>query len=154
MLNVYTVAFFGSRSISDYPETDKRLRKAIKELLCEHEYVEFLVGRHGEFDIMAASAVRTVKREYRDDNSSLILILPYVTAEYRNNKKEFLNYYDDVELCEEAECAHRKVAITVRNRKMAERADCIVCRAEHENGGAYSAVLYAKTLQKRIIDLS
>lgn len=153
MLDVYSVAFFGSRHISDYPETDKRLRKAIKELLCEHEYVEFLVGRHGEFDIMAASAVRTVKREYRDDNSSLILILPYITAEYRNNEKEFCNYYDEVELCAEAEAAHRKVAITVRNRKMAERADCVICRAEREHGGAYSAVQYAKTLKKRIIDL-
>lgn len=57
----------------------------IKELLQSHEYVEFLVGRDGEFDQAVASTVRRMKRVVGDCNSSLIWVLPYLTAEYENN---------------------------------------------------------------------
>ena len=152
MLDVYSVAFFGHRRLDDSLETEKRLQTAIKKILSESEYVEFLVGRNGEFDILAASVVRSLKREYRSDNSSLVLVLPYSTAEYRNNENSFLTYYDEVELCEESAKAHFKSAIEIRNRKMVERADCIICRIEHE-GGAYTAVEYARTLGKKIVEI-
>ena len=48
----------------------------IKELLISQEYVEFLVGRDGEFDQLVASTVRRCKRTVRDDNSALVLVLP------------------------------------------------------------------------------
>ena len=152
MLNVYTVAFFGHRHVGNPFAIEQKLQKEIRELLSEKEYVEFLMGRNGEFDIMAAAAVRTAKREYRDDNSSLVLVLPYRTAEYKNNEKSFLNYYDEVEICEEASSAHFKSAITIRNLKLSERADCVLCYIERKSGGAYAAVKHANELGKRIIN--
>lgn len=77
MLDVYSVAFFGHRSVSNFFEVEKRLQEAIREVLREHEYVEFLVGRHGEFDTMAASAVRTAKKEYRGDNSKVFCLFSF-----------------------------------------------------------------------------
>lgn len=151
MLNVYSVAFFGHRRVENVAEVAGSLQREIRQLLSEKEYIEFLVGKNGEFDTVAASAVRRAKKEYRSDNSSLVLILPYSTAEYENNEDSFLKYYDEVEICEDSQNAHYKSAITVRNQKIAERADCIICHIKRENGGAYAAVQYAKKLGKRII---
>ena len=61
----------------------------VHALLLEKEYVEFLVGRDGDFDQIVSSAVKRQKRIVRDDNSSLIWILPYPTAELRNNMENF-----------------------------------------------------------------
>ena len=49
----------------------------VHALLLEKEYVEFLVGRDGDFDQIVSSAVKRQQRLVRDDNSSLIWILPY-----------------------------------------------------------------------------
>ena len=81
-MNVFTVSFFGHRRLGDSLTTEKELQKVIQELIRTKEYVEFLVGRDGEFDQLVSSTVRRCKREIRDDNSSLVLVLPYKTAEY------------------------------------------------------------------------
>lgn len=71
----------------------------VHALLLEKEYVEFLVGRDGDFDQIVSSAVKRQKRIVRDDNSSLIWILPYPTAELHNNTENFEAYYDEIEIC-------------------------------------------------------
>ena len=151
VLNTYSVAFFGHRRVKDVSDVAECLQWEIRRLLAEKEYIEFLVGRNGEYDALAVSAVRIAKREYRSDNSSLVLILPYTTAEYRKNEEDFLKYFDEVEICEDSQNAHFKSAITVRNQKVAERADCVMCHIKRENGGAYAAVQHAKKRGKRIV---
>lgn len=89
-MEVFTVSFFGHRMIDDVFEIENRLEQLIRTLLREHQYVEFLVGRDGEFDQLVSSAIRHCKREYRSDNSSHIWILPYLTAEFRNNEESLL----------------------------------------------------------------
>ena len=54
---------------------EQQLEKLIRELLTEKEYVEFLVGRDGEFD-QPFLAVRRCKRAIRDDNSALVWVMP------------------------------------------------------------------------------
>ena len=143
-MDVFTVSFFGHRDFIYTKSLEEKFQRLLKNIISEHEYVEFLVGRNGEFDTLAASAVRRAKKEYRSDNSSLCLVLPYMTAEYGNNEQSFLSYYDEVELCEESAKAHFKSAIGIRNKKLVERADCIICHIERESGGAYEAVKYGK----------
>ena len=75
----------------------------VHALLLEKEYVEFLVGRDGDFDQIVSSTVKRQQRLVRDDNSSLIWILPYPTAELRNNMENFEAYYDEIEICGSAE---------------------------------------------------
>lgn len=89
-MEVFTVSFFGHRMIDDVFEIENRLEQLIRTLLREHQYVEFLVGRDGEFDQLVSSVIRRCKREYRSDNSSHIWILPYLTAEFRNNEESLL----------------------------------------------------------------
>ena len=97
-MNTFTVSFFGPRQIDRPFEAEERLEKIIRELIRNKEYVEFLVGRNGEFDQMAASTVRRVKKAVDDANSALVLVLPYMTAEYSNNKESFEDYYDNIEI--------------------------------------------------------
>ena len=92
-MNLFAVSFFGHREVDDPFVIEQQLEAIIRELLLTKEYVEFLVGRDGEFDQLVSSTIRRCKRTIRDDNSSLVLVLPYMTAEYRNNEQSFHEYY-------------------------------------------------------------
>ena len=150
-MDIYTVAFFGHRYIDNPFRIADRLAEEIRRLLSEHEYVDFLVGRDGEFDQFASSAVLRVRKQYRDDNSSLVLVLPY---EYLNNEESYHDYYSDVEISYAASKAHPKAAIQIRNREIVERADLILCCIEREKGGAWQTVRYAMKQGKDVINLA
>ncbi len=154
MLNVYTVSFFGHRQIENAAAIEKRLDEIIRPLLLEKEYVEFLVGRDGEFDQLAASAVKRLKRSVGGDNSALVWVLPYPTAEYRDYEADFADYYDEIEVCPESAAAHFKSAFQIRNRWMVDRSNLVICYVERQYGGAFQTLQYAQGHRKSIIDLA
>ena len=57
-MKTYAVSFFGHRQIDNVFAIEERLETMIRELLLSKEYVEFLIGRDGEFDQLVASTVR------------------------------------------------------------------------------------------------
>jgi len=143
-MNTCTVSFFGHRMIENALGIENRLERLIRTLLREHEYVEFLVGRDGEFDQLVSSVIRRCKRNVRDDNSAHIWVLPYLTAEYRDNEEFFRDYYDEIEVCEAAAGDHYKNAHQTRNRAMVDRSDLVVFCIQHERGGAWQTMKYAQ----------
>jgi hypothetical protein len=143
-MNIFTVSFFGHREISNPTEIENRLERVIRDLIERKEYVEFLVGRDGEFDQLVSSTIRRVTTAYGYGNSSHVLVLPYMKAEYRDNEQSFLEYYDEVEVCAESSSAYYKSAILIRNRSMVDRSDLVVCCIQRKSGGAYKTVQYAK----------
>ena len=143
-MNTYTVSFFGHRMMDNTLEIENRLEQLIRTLLSEHEYVEFLVGRDGEFDQLVSSTIRRCKREYRSDNSAHIWVLPYITAEFRDNEESFRDYYDEIEVCEAAAGSHYKNAHQTRNRAMVDRSDLVVLCIQHASGGAWQTMQYTK----------
>ena len=152
-MNTYTVCFFGHREICNLFELEEKLEEHIRILLESKEYVEFLVGRNGEFDQLVSSTIRRCKRNTRDDNSALVLVLPYATAEYRYNEQSFHEYYDEIEICAESAEKHFKSAHQTRNRSMVDRSDLVVFCVEHNSGGAYQTLQYAKKANANIINL-
>ena len=150
----YVVSFFGHRQLDITNTMEVRLENIIRTILLEKEYVEFLVGRDGDFDIWTASVIRRIKRTVRDDNSSLTWVMPYVEAEYKNNEKLMENYYDHIEVCDAASLAHFKRAHTVRNREMVDRSDLVIAYIIRKNGGTYQAVDYAEKIGKKVINLA
>ena len=152
-MEIYTVSFFGHREIENALEVEGKLEAKITELIQTKQYIEFLFGREGEFDILAASVVKRVKKQMDYGNCSLIWVLPYMKAEFRDNEKEFLEYYDDVEICEQSTKAHFKSAMQIRNRAMVDRADLVICCIQHKSGGAYKTVQYAEKQDKNIFSL-
>ena len=154
MLRLYTVSFFGHRIIEDFNRVEKKAETLIRDLILQKEYVEFLVGRSGDFDQIVSSAVKRLQRRIRADNSSLVWVLPYPTAELRNNGESFSAYYDEIEICDAAENNHPKRAYQIRNRQMVDRSDLVVFYVEHNSGGAYQTMRYAQEKGKRIINLA
>ena len=153
-MQIFTVSFFGHRIIENAQEIESRLEQLILTLLREHEYVEFLVGRDGEFDQIVSSTIRRCKREYRSDNSAHVWVMPYVTAEFRDNEKSFRDYYDEIEICEVAAGSHYKNAHQTRNRAMVDRSDLVVFCIQRESGGAWQTMKYAKKQEKPCINLN
>lgn len=153
-MELFTVAFFGHRYIDNLFKLEEILDRHIYKLLSEKEYVTFLIGRNGDFDQCVASTVHKVKKNYRDDNSELILVLPYETQEYLNNVDGFENYYDEIIFSHKASIAYPKAAIQIRNREMVDRANLIISFIEKNFGGAYKTIEYAKKQNKAIINIA
>ena len=103
--------FFRHRYIDNFSRAENGVESIVRDLLNSHEYVDFLIGRDGDFDQIVSSTVKRMKRAIRDDNSSLTWVLPYPTAELENNHEDYENYYDNIEICEESCNAHFKGAI-------------------------------------------
>lgn len=153
MLSIYTVSFFGHQSIERVSEIENALDKLLYDLIRQKEYIDFLIGRDGEFDLLASAAIKRAVRQYGYGNTHFTLVLPYMKAEYRDNEQEYLGYYDEVEICAESANAHPKSAIQIRNRNLVDRSDLIVCCIQRNSGGAYKTMQYAEKQGKHIINL-
>lgn len=77
MFSVYTVCFFGHRQIDDFRMVEQRIERLIDKLLNELEYVEFLVGRDGEFDQLVTSAILRCRKRLNSANCSVTGVMPY-----------------------------------------------------------------------------
>ncbi len=153
-MECYTISFFGHQKIQNALVIEGRLEAAVSQLLRTKPYIEFLVGRDGEFDLLAASTIRRCKRMIRSDNSSLVWVLPYETAEFRDNEGSYLSYYDEIEVCEASAGVHFRSAHQARNKSMIGRSDLILCCIDHKSGGAYQSIRYARKQGKQIINLN
>ena len=105
----------------------------VHALLLEKEYVEFLVGRDGDFDQIVSSAVK---------------------RQQRNNMENFETYYDEIEICGSAASSHPKGAFQIRNRQMVKRSNLVVFYVDHTGGGAYQTMRYAQKEKKNILNLA
>lgn len=151
-MQVFTVSFFGHRRLEYAADIQRQLERVLIDLMTNKEMVVFLVGRNGDFDIMVSSAIKQL--QYRFGRRSVhTLVLPYATAELRDNEESFRRYYDDIMLFEGNGRTHYKAAITERNKYMVDCADMVVCCVQHEYGGAYNALKYARFSGKRIVNL-
>ena len=148
------VSLFGHRIIEDFQAAESKLYELLRIIIQkENKEIEFLIGKNGDFDLMAASVIRKLKKETGNENVFLTLVLPYETAELKNNIEAFENYYDSIEICEASADCNFKYAIVARNRDMIDRSDMVVVYVETESGGAYQSLKYAEKNQKRIINL-
>lgn len=62
MMETFTVSFFGHRTVENITEVEKKLEVIIRDLISTKEYVEFLVGRDGEFDQIVSSVIRRCQK--------------------------------------------------------------------------------------------
>ena len=147
-LEIYRVAFIGHREVDEHRQVADELDTVLSMLLKKHEYIEFYVGKNGEFDELAASAVRRLKSEW-SAFCSLALVLPYEIAKLDLIEKS----YDEVIMPNDYKC-HYKAAIEKRNRWLAENCDLMIIYIERENGGAYKCYKYARELGVQIVNIA
>ena len=147
-MKIYRVSFVGHRMLQNIGSLETQLENLIRELLLQNEYVEFFIGRNGDFDILVASVIKRVQKTVGKENSSLILALPY----HAKDEKYYENYYDEVCFPIE-EKIHFKAAILRRNQWMIDQSDLLVAYVEHKTGGAFKALKYAEKKAIKIIRL-
>lgn len=153
MTEKLTVSLFGHRTIEDAQLVEQKLYELLRIIMSGNREVEFLVGRNGEFDLMAASVIRRLKKENYSENIFLTLVMPYETAELRNNLEAFENYYDSIEICEACAEQNFKSAFTIRNRDMVDRSDLVIVYVKNNSGGAYQTLRYAEKNEKKFVNL-
>lgn len=100
------------------------------EVAVEQQYLnygirQYYVGGYGSFDSMAASAIKKVKKRYKD--ISLFLLLPYHPAERPVETPEGFDstFYPPLEK------VPRRYAIVRANRYMIESCDSVICYVNH-----------------------
>ncbi len=126
----------------------------IRRILMEDPYADFIVGRNGEFDWLAAASVRRVRKNIENVDCRLMLLLPYLTVEHAQNQEAYEKYYDLIRVCGKSSRAHPKSAIGVRNREMVDEVSLVICYVERPCGGAYAAMRYALHKEKTVINLA
>ena len=149
-MKIYRVAFIGHRKIEVFRELEERIEQIACRLIQEKEFVEFCVGRNGDFDILAASAIKRAQGKQGNHNSSLILFQPYPMKD----DGYYRAYYDEV--CYPVENAvHPKAAITKRNQWMVDHAHLVVAFVENGSvGGAFAALKYAQRGGVAVLNLA
>lgn len=150
MDEIFRVALFGHRYLDSLRIIEDRLTPIIKDLIWKKQFVEFYIGRNGEFDEFAASVIKRVRKDVDLSNTALILVLPYNSVKIEDYEK----YYDEITIPDVLWKMHPKGAIKAKNRWMVEQADLVIGYVEREEGGAYTALKYAKQLEKEIINIA
>ena len=134
------VTFCGHREVFLKEDVKLWLYEKVEQLI-QAGANTFALGGYGEYDQMAASVVFELKRKYPKIKS--ILVLPYA------NKLIDTRLYDGI-LYPDMEGISKQYAIIYRNHWMVDWADIVVSYVEHEWGGAYKTLTYAKSKKKKI----
>ena len=144
----YRVSFFGHRTLYSLHGLDDKIENIAVELIRKYEFVEFYVGRNGDFDIIAASAIKRAQRRMGKERSALILTLPYVVKDIEYYEK----FYDEIIIPTEGK-QHFKTAITKRNEWMIDNSDLVIACVQNESGGAYNAIKYAQSRKVKVLNI-
>ncbi len=138
------VTFCGHSHVSNSAAVAESLAAAI-ELLVAEGADEFYLGGYGEFDSMAAVAVRNAKALHPNITSTLVI--PYLDREYNPNLYDGSTYPP-------LESVPRRFAISKRNEWMIDVADVVVSYITHDWGGAATTYKYAQRKKKRIVSVA
>lgn len=149
-MEIFRIAFVGHREIQGHYDLEERIQTIVRNFLETKEFVELMMGRNGDFDISAASAVKRARRAAGEENSSLILVQPYAMKDDPYYEKFYDEIYYPV-----PPTVHPKGAITKRNQWMMENSDLVIAFVEEgRGGGAMSTLRYAKRLGVPIWNLA
>ncbi len=139
-----TCTFFGHR---DCPDTIKpKLRKALVDLITNHDVNVFYVGHQGQFDAHARSVLRDLKQEYPHIQYAVVLA-------YMPGKQNEYDDYSDTMLPEGIESVHPHYAISWRNNWMLKQSDYVVTYITHSWGGAVQFAKKAAKQTKTVVNV-
>ena len=136
-------SFFGHH---DCPNSIKpKLFETIKNQI-EQGITEFYVGNHGNFDGMALSCLRELKRNHADIHYSVVLA--YLPA----NPNSYLP--GETIFPEGIEAVPKRFAIDFRNRWIVNHTDMIISYIDHSWGGTAKYVRKAENRGITLLNLT
>ena len=139
--------FAGHSKIYGDDTTKERLKKEIKNLIENYGVNTFYNGGKGQFDWLCAECVKELKNDYPFIKS--YLILAYMPGKKNPFDEDSYKRFDD-NLYSEIEKVPPKFAIIKRNEWMADKSDFLIAYVDHNWGGAYSILEYAKRKKKNV----
>lgn len=136
-----TCFFIGHREAPDslLPILDAEVERHITE----YGVTDFVVGRYGRFDGMAAKCVKAAKK--RHPEVTLTLLLPYHPYDRPIPTPPG---FDGTFYPPGMETVPKRVAIVRANRYMVEHSDYLIAYAWHPASNAQDLVEYARKLEK------
>ena len=129
--------FIGHREASD--ELLPILRQTVEKHISEYGVTEFIVGKYGRFDHLAARAVISLKQQY--PQITLSLLIPYHPAE---RPIETPPGFDNTYYPPGMENVPRKLAIVRANRYMVDNVDYLIAYVWHPASNARDLLEYAQ----------
>lgn len=144
-------SFTGHRELADLDVA--LLDRVIKNLIISG-CTRFLCGMAQGFDLTAAESVLALKKEY--PKVELVACVPcdgqsryYSSADRARYDRVLKSCSEVIVLSEDyyQGCMH------VRDRFMVDNSDVVVCYLRKKSGGTYYTVKYAKTHDKKVIEL-
>lgn len=120
------------------------LLSEVERHIVEYGVTSFFVGHYGNFDRMAAVAVKEAKK--RHPEVRLMLVLPYHPAIRPVEPPEG---YDSTYYPWEDERIPKRLAIVKTNQRMVDTCDYLIAYAWHHLGGSGQIVEYARKREKR-----
>ncbi len=144
-------AFIGHRQVFD--------KGVFERILCEVENQirlgckSFTMGTHGEFDKLALSACRSLRKMYSD--IEIEVVITSLNTIEKSSEFDTAPYADVSTVMFDIEAAHFKQRITLSNRQMIAGCDTLICYVDEtvSRSGAKSAMRYAKKKGLTIINL-
>lgn len=133
-----TVTFCGHSQISDQDKISKWLDMLLPSLI-EGGAETFYLAGYGDFDRLAAAAVRRQKAVYPAIES--VLVLPYLGRKFDGAAYDSTTYPP-------LEKVPPRYAIVRRNQWMVCESDVVISGVTHGWGGAAKTLDYAKTKGK------
>ncbi len=143
--------FAGHREIYDGERVFFTLKNIIEHLILHENITEFLVGNYGNFDMLAARCIKTLKKKYT--NIKLILIIPYRTQQL-NKFKEYYKEYDDIIVADIPDSTPAKFKILKCNEYMIKQSDFLICYVKYSWGGASKTLEYAQKQHIKILNIN
>lgn len=134
--------FIGHRDAPDSirPELDGAIARCISEL----GVTQFVVGQYGNFDRLAARALREAKKQH--PGISLLLLIPYHPAD---RPVETPPGFDGTFYPEGMESVPKRLAIVRANRYMVDHCDCLIAYAWHPASNARELLEYARKRERK-----
>ena len=125
----------------DAPESIyDRLLAAVERHITDYGVTDFVVGRYGNFDHMAARAVINAKR--RHTGVMLTMLLPY----YRSDAKPLPDGFDGSLFPDGLEKVPRRAAILRANQYMIRRCDYLISYDKGNIGNTRELVAIARKI--------
>ena len=119
-----------------------KLEQSIEDCYSKHNIRSFYMGNRGQFDHLAATAVKRAKLRHKDIR--LYLLLAYHPAERAVDLSPGFDgsYYPPLEN------VPRQFAIVQANQYMVDTVDCVICYAQHI-GNTNNLLKYARQRQRK-----
>lgn len=138
--------FFGHRDSG--MQIKEKLKEHIENLIVKKDVKTFFVGNNGNFDFMAYTALKELKKIY--NYIEYYVVLAYMPTE---RKDEFYDYSDTL-LPDFIENVPPRYAIDKRNRWMIEKSNYVISYVYRKYGGAYKFYEIAKKKNKVVTNLA